>query len=228
VWIVAVEAGIELWFHPAEQLPPGEHPWVLQLPVQGKEYRQLPVAPNMRAMLKYDEGLQAEWRDIANRPWQLFYFRWLPRADRYRAIESTQQARGHAADLCLTRAGMSLETNLPMAIVTFNGTPMRTTVQRFLTQERPLHVFTGYWQPYPQALHPWPRSEFASGLRQAWHAFATKDRGRSEMRVFKIGVWNIENDEEAVKAFREYLGQMIVPAGGEQGARSKEPRAVRR
>ena len=53
------------------------------------------------------------------------------------------------------------------------------------------------------------------GIRRGIAAVKTHNRGRSEVRVLKIGVWDMPSDEEAQKAFKEYLNQMIVPATGD-------------
>ena len=41
---------------------------------QRREFRELRISDAVRAMLGYDEGRQAEWRDNAGSAWQLFYF----------------------------------------------------------------------------------------------------------------------------------------------------------
>ena len=147
VWIVLVEAGIYFWFRPAEKQAAKLATWSFKLPAQAAEYRELPISETVRAMLSYDEGRQAEWRDNSGFAWQLFYFRWLPAETRYRAAVTCGQARGHAPDVCLRNAGMILQTNLGTQTVSVNGVNLQVDTERFLDQGRNLDVFSIYWEP---------------------------------------------------------------------------------
>ena len=68
--------------------------WSLQPPSQQAGFREPPIRDGVRGLLKYDEGKQAEWRDVSGRPWQVYYLRWFPARDRYRAIEAARQSPG--------------------------------------------------------------------------------------------------------------------------------------
>ena len=207
VWIVLFEMGIHFWFHLAEKQAATRAAWSLKLPSQAAEYRELPVSENVRAMLKYDEGHQAEWRDNGESAWQLFYFRWLPAETRYRAAVTCYQARGHAPDICLQMAGMILQTNFGTQTVSFKGINLRVGTERFLDQGRVLNVFSCYWEPnvwVPQAA---PGTIMA--VRTVLHALKIRDRGWNEKRVIKLGVWGKESDEAAQAAFKEYMTEMI-------------------
>ena len=110
-------------------------PWTCQLPAGEAGFAENPVPDATRGMLKYDEGRQAEWRDAANRRWQLYYLRWLPTRNRYRAVEASEQARGHAPDICMSYAGMILQTNLGARILDLQGVQFQATTERFLDHE---------------------------------------------------------------------------------------------
>jgi hypothetical protein len=182
----------------------------LQLPAQRKEFRQPQISDQIRNMLKYDQGQQAEWRDANGRPWQVYCLRWYPARTRYRATD-TFQARGHAPDLCLQLAGMTLQKNFGSQVRRINGVALLATFERFSDQGRPLHVLSCYWEPFPPALdyQPVTSPSTANGLRNAWHALRVRDRGRNEKCVLKIGVWGMETDEGAEAAFRELLEHAI-------------------
>jgi exosortase len=211
LWIVVVEAGIEVWFRPTENRAASRSSWSLQLPSQQPGFREPPISDAVRVMLKYDEGKQAEWREANSRPWQVYYLRWFPARTRYRAVEAAEQARGHAPDVCLKNAGMTLQKNSGSQLRQINGVTLLTTFERFSDQGRPLHVLSCYWEPDPAALENRPASPSgtANALRNALHALQIHDRSRNEKRVLKIGVWGMETDEEAEAAFREFLEHAI-------------------
>jgi exosortase len=216
LWILAVEAGIEAWFRPTENRAASESNWSLQLPTQQPGFREPPIRDAVRNMLKYDEGKQAEWREANGRPWQVYYLRWFPARTRYRAVEAAEQARGHAPDVCLQLAGMKLQNNSGSQLRQINGVTLSASVERFSDQGRPLHVLSCYWEPDPAALENRPASppSTANALSNAWHALRIHDRARNEKRVLKIGVWGMENDEEAETAFRALLQQAIRTGTG--------------
>ena len=211
LWIVAVEAGIEGWFRPAESRAVSQSNWSWQLPAQQLEFREPPIRDSVRAMLKYDEGMQAEWREANGRQWQVYHLRWLPARTRYRAVEAAQQARGHAPDVCLQLAGMTLLKNFGSQLRPINGVTLLANLEKFSDQGRPLHVLSCYWEPNAAALAYQPASppSTANALRTALHALQTHDRTRNEKRVIKIGVWGMETDDEAEAAFRQLLERAI-------------------
>ena len=208
VWIVLVEMGIHFWFRPAEKQAAALAAWSLKLPAQAAEYRELPISENVRAMLGYDEGRQAEWRDNSGCVWQLYYLRWLPAETRYRATMTCNQARGHSPDVCLRNAGMVLQTNLGTQTVSMNGVYLQVGTERFLAQGRDFHVFSCYWEPNNRWV-PQAAPGTIQAVRSVLHALATHDRGWNEKRVIKAGVWGKESDEAAQATFREYLPAMI-------------------
>ena len=207
VWIVLVEMGIHFWFRPAEKQAATLAAWSLKLPDQSAEYRESPISENIRAMLSYDEGRKAEWRDNGGSAWQLYYFCWLPAETRYRAAVTCGQARGHAPDVCLRAAGMMLQTNLGTQTVSMNGVHLQVTTERFLDHGRNFHVFTCYWEPKEWVSQAAPGTIMA--VRSVLHALNNHDRGWNEKRVIKAGVWGKESDEAAQATFREYLPAMI-------------------
>jgi hypothetical protein len=210
LWILAVEAGIEAWFRPTENQAASRN-WSLQLPTEQPEFREPPIRDGVRVMLNYDEGKQAEWREVNGRPWQVYYLRWFQARSRYRAMDAAAQARGHAPDVCLQLAGMTLQKNFGSQVRQINGLTLLANVERFSDQGRPLHVLTCYWEPHPAALEDrfaGPPST-ANALRAAWHALQIRDRSRNERCVLKIGVWGMETDEEAEAAFRDLLQRAI-------------------
>lgn len=207
VWIVLVELGVQFWFRPAEKQAMTLANWSLKLPAQSSEYRELKISDNIRAMLSYDEAREAEWRDATGSAWQIYYLRWLPAENRYRAAMTCGQARGHAPDVCLRATGMILQTNLGTQSISFKGVPLRVGTQRFADRGRIFHVFSCYWEPSEWVPQESPTTLGAA--RAVLHALQSHDRGRNEKRVIKLGVWEKESDEAAQAAFKDYMQAMI-------------------
>lgn len=208
IWLGLVETGIYCWFRPAEKQAAAQAAWSFKLPVQSAEFREMPVSENIRAMLGYDEGRNAEWRDSNESVWQVFYFRWLPAETRYRAAVTAGQARGHAPEVCLKNAGMQIQTNLGIQTVSLNGVPLQVATERFLDRGRPFHIFTCYWEPKAWTSQSVPGT--IPAMRSVLHALNLHDRGWNEKRVIKLGVWGKESDAAAQAGFREYLAAMIA------------------
>ena len=209
LWILAVEFGIEAWFRPTESQAVVKGNWSLQLPTQEAGFRELPIADSVRNTLKYDQGKQVEWRGVKDRPWQAYDLRWLPARTRYRAVESSEQARGHSPDICLKYLGMVLQTNLGTQVRQVKGVTLSTTLERFSDRGRPFHVLSCYWESNPDKLEGPASGGTVKSLHDAWHAIQIHDRSRNEKRVLKFGVWGMPNDEEAEAAFRELLERTI-------------------
>ena len=212
VWIVAVEAGIELWFGPAENQAAKGSGWTFQLPAHNLDFSEVKISDEVRKMLAYDEGEQATWRDIGGHHWQMFYFRWLAAPNRYRAAAAANEAYGHAPDVCLRNAGMILETNFGTKVVEFNGVLMRVYIEKFLDEGRYFHVATCNWEPTLTWLKDQPTGEASTGLamQQVAHAVKFRNRNRLEKRVLKVGVWDMEKDEDAESALHELLRSTIT------------------
>jgi exosortase len=206
IWVVLVETGIEAWFLPNESHAASGINWTFNVP-SNPAFSENKISDNVRAMLDYDEGKSAQWQDIAGHPWKMFYFRWLPASSRYRATVSSAQAYGHAPDICLRNAGMILETNFGAKIVDFNGVSMRVYIEKFLDGGRYFYVATCNWEPVVKQLENKPSGEPSTsmGFKLATHALENHDRNRLEKRVIKVGVWDMETDDEAKAALHDLI-----------------------
>jgi exosortase len=209
LWLVVVETGIELWFRTGESQAANGMNWTLRLPVQNPDFTEVKISANVRTMLDYDEGKSAQWRDTSGHPWQMFYFRWLPAANRYRATEMAGEAYGHKPDVCLRNAGMILETNFGTRTIDMNHVRLQVYIEKFLDGGRCLYVATCNWEP---VLWDKPEGQPSTGLalRQAVQAFRNRDRNWMEKRVLKMGVWDMDTDEDATAAIRNLLATAVT------------------
>jgi exosortase len=211
LWILAVETAIETWFRPTETRAASKPEWFFQLPPQQAGFRESPIRDGVRAMLKCDDGRQAEWREVNGRLWQVYYLQWHPARTRYRALEATGKALRDAPDVCLLLARMTLQKDFGRHLRQVYGVTLSVNIERLLDEGRPLHVLTCYWEPEPTVLEYQPASppSTANALRNALHAVQIHDRSRNEKRVLEVGVWGMETDEQAEAAFRDLLERAI-------------------
>jgi len=212
LWFMVVEASIEFWFRPAEKHATSQAEWTLRLPSQNSEFSEIKISETVRTMLDYNEGKQAQWRDTGGQLWQLYYFRWLGAPNRYRAAATASQAYGHSVDVCLRNAGMILETNYGAKIIDLNGFRVRVEIEKFLAEGRCFHVATCNWEPSMGGIEDKPSGQPSTsmGIRLAAHALEIRDRGRYEKRVLKVGVWDMEKDEDAQAAIHQFLLSAVV------------------
>ncbi len=102
IWIVAVEAGAELWYHSSEADSAQRLRWSVSWPKAAPGLRVLPVA-QFRKTLAYDEGSGAGWLTGSGAEPGFaiygYFFRWDP------GRVSILKARAHRPDRCLPNAG---------------------------------------------------------------------------------------------------------------------------
>ena len=103
IWILLVETGTAAWYRAHEGDLVERPRWSIRLPADAEGLRELPIAPEVENMLRFDEGRQVTWsmtgsagdrRDVV-----LFYFRWEPGG------ETALRARSHRPDVCLPSVG---------------------------------------------------------------------------------------------------------------------------
>ena len=208
------QVALEFWFRLPETARLSVPPWTFQLPVPAATLHEGVIPETTRALLKYDEGRLLEWQDVAGHRFQAYYLRWAPARDRYRAAESSGQARGHAPSLCLRNAGMTLQTNLGTAVLESGGVRVQHTVERYLDRGRSLHVLAAYWEPdwHVETAGPKVGPSTGQALRDAVKALRRRSRGREEKRVLKIGVWDMEEDAAGRAALESTLRACIREA----------------
>ncbi|MEP6822623.1 MAG: exosortase/archaeosortase family protein [Chthoniobacterales bacterium] len=102
IWLVAVEAGAELWYHSSEADFAQRLRWSVAWPKAAPGLRVLPVA-QFRKTLAYDEGSGASWMTGSGAEPGFaiygYFFRWDP------GRVSILKARTHRPDRCLPNAG---------------------------------------------------------------------------------------------------------------------------
>lgn len=102
--ILAIEAGVEIWYRAHERDLISTPAWTVQWPQGQSGFRELKIEDGVKSTLRYDYGRQVSWPLTPNEFNQpasvsMFFFRWEPGAT------SILRARAHRPDICLPNTG---------------------------------------------------------------------------------------------------------------------------
>jgi len=209
VWIILSEAGMACWFQRAERVASSSANWSVRFPEQSPRFQTGGVSDAIRKKLGCDNATMAEWSEVNGRPWKVYYLRWHAAPNAYRALAAGGSE--HSLGVCLGLLGMSKQEDLGLKLTRVNGVTLLTQMQRYWDRGRRFHILWSLWDSAGITLDKQPvRASTQNALRRALRGVATGDRGRTEKRVFEMGVWGMETDEEAATLFRQQLEQMIV------------------
>jgi hypothetical protein len=113
-WIVAIEAGPQLWYRAHERNLVASIKWEVEWPESAPNFQQLKIDDEVRRQLRFDEGHAASWawptaissgtsQSSNSRPITcvLYFFRWNP------GRNSALLANLHRPDVCLPAIGWS-------------------------------------------------------------------------------------------------------------------------
>jgi exosortase len=105
IWLVAVEAGAELWYRAHERNLAAATHWDVRWPESSPGFHEIPIDDGVRGALRFDKGREARWLLPPALPADpaatcfLFFFRWEP------GTSTILRARAHRPDICLPSAG---------------------------------------------------------------------------------------------------------------------------
>jgi exosortase len=108
-WLMLAEISIRSWYRYHESRLPAPVVWTVNWPVI-PTMREVPIAPETRQILRYDEGESRKW-ETDNHSWQAVFLRWNP------GSVATRLTYNHTPEVCLKAAGHNvLEQSDPMEI----------------------------------------------------------------------------------------------------------------
>ncbi|MDQ3199981.1 MAG: exosortase/archaeosortase family protein, partial [Verrucomicrobiota bacterium] len=112
-FLLCAEGAVSFWYrwHERNFVPTAS--WEVRWPEEARDFRELPIAENIRSTLRYDAGREATWRlrllpNEVDAPSQctMFFFRWEA------GSTSILRARAHRPDICLPNTGWRLTEDL--------------------------------------------------------------------------------------------------------------------
>jgi exosortase len=201
VWLVAIEAGTEVWYRSHEAGYAQSTPWWIEFPKHKLGYRNLPIAERAKVILHYDEGSSATWLGNDGSRWSAFFLRWFP------GRASAQLAKAHGPEICLPSAGTRMRTDFGVKIHEVHGIRLPVHAYEFVMQDRPLHVFFALWEdrvaPDPLASR-WQKMSGRSRLQGV-----LTGRRNTGQQVVELAVLGYSDAATAEAAFLRELESML-------------------
>ena len=200
-WLLAVEAGSEIWYRAHESRMAKAEPWTVALPAQKPGFRELTFPESTRAILRYNEGRSATWPEADGTQWSLVFLRWLP------GRASTQLARSHGPELCLPASGAVLLSDLGLKRVPVAKIVLTTHAYVFGIRDRPFYVFYCLWEEGPSDDAPQSTvidMTAASRLAAVW-----KGRRNLGQQVLEVAVAGPRDAAEAEAEVARMLAGVI-------------------
>ena len=145
IWLVLVEAGIQIWYRSREaHLIPGPA-WTLTFPQDNPTLKDLPMDATTRNLLRFDEAKQAAWTESDGTQWEAFYFSWLP------GRVAGYLAKRHTPEICLTATGLKLLSGPKLTMMNVHGVelPIRSyefQIRRWHHPGLPLPLGSRRWE----------------------------------------------------------------------------------
>lgn len=141
LWLVAVEAGAELWYRGVESDLAPSPKWTVMFPTNNPTFKTLPIDAKTEYMLRFDEGKQGAWDDSDESRWQAFYFNWLP------GRVAGYLAKRHTPEICLPGAGLKMVSGPELRMMHINGVALPVRSYVFETEGgEAMYVFHCRWE----------------------------------------------------------------------------------
>jgi exosortase len=203
-WIVAVEVAVEVWYRAHERGLAAPVVWQVDPPRERAAFQELPLTEATRQILRFDEGLNARWREPDGTAWQLIFLRWDP------GRIGVQLAKNHTPEICLTSAGRQVISATPPQSLEVAG--LRLPFRSYVVTDRgaTAHVFYCLWEDQH------PDQTFDSAALNFRSRLAAVAAGRRNLgqRSLELVVWGQPNEAAARAAVQRFLEQAIRKGAG--------------
>jgi hypothetical protein len=201
IWICLAETGVQTWYGIHQQSLTSTR-WAVHWPVSQSRYRSVSIPPEVKNLLRYNEGGGGQWQAADGRLWMMYFFRWFP------GRTAALFVKNHRPDICLPASGMTMERDNGLRLVGVNGVNLPVHSYRFDDRGTPLHVFYCYWDA---------RSSYenvAAAEEEDWTArgrlrAALRGRRETGAQMLEVVVWGYEDDNAASQVLQRQLAQII-------------------
>jgi len=198
IWVVVVEAGVQLWYHIREsKIDPGPS-WSLVLPDDNPTFRPLPDTPEEHTLLRFDDGKQGQWQASDGTFWQAYYFNWLP------GRVAGYLAKRHTPDVCLPATGLTMAAGPALTVLDINNLKLPFRCYVFTGPGGPFQVFQCHWEPGIQDETYAHESSRFNLIRGIWAG-----RGNKGQKVIEIVMTGYTDSDAAREALERELRRMI-------------------
>jgi exosortase len=199
-WLVAVDAGSEIWYRGVESHSALSPKWAVKFPADNPSFKTVPISVETENLLRFDDGKQAAWSEPDGSRWQAFYFNWSP------GRVAGYLAKRHTPEICLPAAGCKLVSGPKLTVTNVKGVELPIRSYVFDSENGPLYVFQSRWEAGARK-NSYTESESSrfNLLRGIWAG-----RGDKGQKVIEIVVAGMNSPEQASTAFAHQLEELVV------------------
>jgi hypothetical protein len=199
VWLVAVEAGAELWYHGLESHLAPCPKWSVMFPTANPTFDAVPIDAKTEYLLRYDEGKQAVWTESDGSRWNASYFSWSP------GRVAGYLAKRHTPEVCMPAAGLKMVSGPDLTMIKANGVNLPVRSYVFETEAGAMYVFHCRWEAgvNENAYVAHEAADF-NLIRGIWAG-----RGKYGQKVLEIIVSGYADSEQAKSALVRQLQTLI-------------------
>ncbi len=202
-WLALIFAGTELWYRGHEQRLVARPEWHTRWPTEQTAVREMPIADETQAILRYNHASSAAWEDPRGVIWWTFFARWEPQQT------ALQLVRSHSPEICLPAAGRNFRGELPPIVLETGAAPLRFRVYEFEQGGHPLFVYVCIQE---DKIAPGTEARHAGewNLQGRLRAVANGQRNLGQ-RLLEIAVIGLQNAGQANDAMARTVRQIVVP-----------------
>lgn len=202
-WLIAVFGATEWWYRSHEQRLVTRPAWHTRWPSEQTPVREMPIADETQAILRYNHASSAAWEDPRGVTWWTFFARWEPQQT------ALQLVRSHSPEICLPAAGRTFRGELPPVVLETGAAPLRFRVYEFEQGRQPLFVYVCIQEDkVPPGADAVSAGEW--NLRGRLRAVANGQRNLGQ-RLLEVAVIGLPNPDQANDAMARTVRQIVVP-----------------
>jgi exosortase len=195
-WLVSVEVATAGWYAAREGSLAWRGSLQAQPPRQAEGYREQPVTPGVRQILRCDSVAGAIWRGEGGSLWQFFLIDWQP------GRVSARMSKVHSPELCLSAAGLRLVAHTGVERVQLGTMELPVQTYTFESRNVPVYVFFAVWEdriapatePEEQTAPGW-----RSRLRDTWAG-----RRHFGQQVLEVAISGVPDQATARRQFQAF------------------------
>lgn len=191
----------EVWFRIHEREDTPLPPWRFLLPNELATFQITPIAPRIRADLRFDEGYGGRWQDNAGLHWQALYFHWKP------GRNAAQTAGVHDPRACLAAVGMEEIATLPRLEITRGDLRLPVDAYHFRDGAQEVFVFNCLVEDVRRG-EAQTRVREDNTISSRFVAALAGKRHRGQRRI-EAAVWGARDAAAAEASFRRLIDARI-------------------
>jgi exosortase len=200
LWLVAVEAGAELWYRSLESHLAPSPKWSLMFPANDPTLKAIPISPDTAYLLRYDNAKQAAWIDSDGSRWQAFYCSWRP------GRVAGYLAKRHTPEICLPATGWKMISGPELTVMKINGVALPIRSYVWGMENGAMYVFHCRWEAgVNENAYVTHESARFNLIRGIWTG-----RGNHGQKVLEFFVSGCSDSKQAKAALVRHLEKMIV------------------